>query len=106
MKKKLIRDGYAHIIEQNEKTQLIVCPIGERKKMLIEKLYEEVGEFVNELDQLENKEDIPQVLFGRLCREYSDVHDVLAQIAHEYEIKYQNNDRGKFYNYVMLVEKE
>lgn len=100
--RKLIRNGYINIIEQNEDTKLTICPINERKDMLIKKLEEEVKELISELTSDDNRDKIGE--------EMDDVYDVLNEIRNTFnatvlDLKYRkHNILGGFDHYVVLEE--
>lgn len=130
--KKLVRNGYADIISQDNKTKLTVCPLDERTKMLVEKLFEEVRELKDEIISSDKRASIfdkntmhknyNNVKEGealeiskqcyRIAEEIGDVKVVLNEIKHIFNIKNDvvSDDKtkkfGKFNNYIVLETNE
>ena len=103
-KRKLIRDNYVNIIEQDEKTKLVIAPFSERKELLLDKLDEEVAELKEAISKGE-KEDI--------TNELVDVFDVVLSLGWYLKcgnVKSRSIDKvselGRFTNFVVLEEYE
>ena len=127
--KKLVRDKYADIIEQNDNVKLSICPVNMRKQMTVEKLNEEVSELIEAIDNANNctvydnktrKQDSPlqmnerKKLTENIADELADVYEICQQIARLYEIEHQFTQSigrkltkfGSFSNYIVLEKNE
>ena len=123
MKKKLIRNKYADIIEQDENTKLSICPMGDRIEILTEKVKEECGELVDALLRTEFKDTIyfedgrdeyderQEEIIHNVSEELADLYTVLNQLNKLFDADIYKSyaekleEYGDFSNYIVIEEK-
>jgi len=129
MKKKLVRNNYAHIINQDDKTKLTICPKDRRVGILIKKLEEEMVELVDAIMEAKDftiygnvdkdnisdeREELIKKYRFKVTEEIADVRQVLDQITYLFNIdneswsrkKDKYNELGGFSNYIVLEKNE